>query len=102
MWGGPTALNPQMMQYSEDLLGRQNADGGWSYHRGGSWAEPTCYAILALAASGASHTAEVRRGAEWLRRCQRADGGLAPRESVPESTWLTALALLLPVGARRD
>src|SRR5579862_3968222 len=85
-----------MMLYSEDLLGRQNADGGWSYHRGGSWTEPTCYAILALAASGASHMVEVRRGVEWLRRCQRTDGGLAPRESVPESTWLTALALLLP------
>lgn len=87
-----------MMQYSEDLLGRQNADGGWSYHRGGSWTEPTCYALLALTASGASHTGEVRRGVQWLRRCQRADGGLAPRESVPESTWLTALALLLPAG----
>jgi hypothetical protein len=87
-----------MKQYSEDLLGRQNADGGWSYNRGGSWTEPTCYAILALTASGVSHTAEVRRGVEWLRRCQRADGGLAPRESVPESTWLTALALLLPPG----
>jgi len=87
-----------MMQYSEDLLGRQNADGGWSYHRGGSWTEPTCYALLALTASGASHTAEVRRGVEWLRRCQRADGGFAPRESVPESTWLTALTLLLPAG----
>jgi hypothetical protein len=85
-----------MMQYSEDLLGRQNADGGWSYHRGGSWTEPTCYAILALAANGASHTSEVRRGVEWLRRCQRPDGGVAPRESVPESTWLTALTLLLP------
>jgi hypothetical protein len=87
-----------MMRYSEDLLGRQNADGGWSYHRGGSWTEPTCYAILALAANGAGHAGEVRRGMEWLRRCQRADGGLAPRESVQESTWLTALALLLPSG----
>ena len=94
-----------MMRYSEDLLGRQNADGGWSYHRGGSWTEPTCYAILALAASGASHAAEVRRGVKWLRHCQRADGGLAPRESVQESTWLTALALLLPAdpeGIDRD
>ena len=84
------------MQYSEDLLGRQNADGGWSYYRGGSWTEPTCYALLALAASGMDHSGEVRRGVQWLRRCQRSDGGLAPRESVQESTWLTALALLLP------
>jgi len=87
-----------IMQYSEDLLGLQNADGGWSYHRGGSWTEPTCYALLALAASEGNHAVEVRRGGDWLRRCQRADGGLAPRESVAESTWLTALALLLPPG----
>ena len=84
------------MLYSEDLLGRQNADGGWSYFRGGSWTEPTCYALLALAASGPAHQAEVRRGMSWLQRCQRPDGGFAPRESVQESTWVTALTLLLP------
>jgi Prenyltransferase and squalene oxidase repeat len=84
------------MLYSEDLLGRQNADGGWSYFRGGSWTEPTCYALLALAASGTGHEAEVRRGMDWLKRCQRPDGGFAPRESVKESTWVTALPLLLP------
>ncbi len=87
-----------MMRYSEDLLGRQNADGGWSYRRGSSWTEPTFYALLALATDGAGHEPELRRGMDWLRRCQRADGGLAPRESVTESTWLTALALLLPAG----
>jgi hypothetical protein len=85
-----------MMSYSEELLGLQNTDGGWSYHRGGSWTEPTCYAVLALAASGMGDTLQVRRGAQWLRRCQRPDGGLAPRESVEASTWLTALTLLLP------
>ncbi len=87
-----------MMLYSEDLLGRQNADGGWSYFRGGSWTEPTCYALMALAASGAGHEVELRRGMEWLQRCQRPDGGFAPRESVKESTWVTALTLLLPAG----
>ncbi len=84
------------MLYSEDLLGRQNADGGWSYFRGGSWTEPTCYALLALAASGMGDAPEVRRGTAWLQRCQRPDGGFAPRESVQESTWVTALTLLLP------
>ena len=88
------------MLYSEDLLGRQNADGGWSYFRGGSWTEPTGYALLALAASGTGHTLEVRRGMSWLQRCQRPDGGFAPRESVKESTWVTALTLLLPPGAQ--
>ena len=56
------------MLYSEDLLGRQNADGGWSYRRGGSWTEPTCYAILALAAAGMDHAGEVRRGMAWRSR----------------------------------
>jgi hypothetical protein len=86
------------MSYSEDLLNRQNPDGGWGYHGGGSWTEPTCYALLALAAGDLAGSEAVRRGVLWLARCQRSDGGLAPRESVAESTWLTALALLLPAG----
>ena len=90
------------MSYSEDLLNRQNSDGGWGYHGGSSWAEPTCYALLALAAGDLTGSEAVRRGALWLARCQRQDGGLAPRESVAESTWLTALALLLPAGLLPD
>ncbi|HEV2198368.1 MAG TPA: prenyltransferase/squalene oxidase repeat-containing protein [Bryobacteraceae bacterium] len=84
------------MSVAEDLLSRQNADGGWSYAGGGSWTEPTCYALLGLAAAGVAAPAEIARGAAWLARCQRPDGGFAPRESVPESTWLAALVLLLP------
>jgi hypothetical protein len=84
------------MSVVEDLLSRQNTDGGWSYSRGGSWTEPTCYALLGLAAAGAAADSQAARGAQWLARCQRPDGGFAPRESVRESTWLGALALLLP------
>lgn len=84
------------MPVAEDLLARQNADGGWSYSKGGSWTEPTCYALLGLVAAGATAAAEIARGAMWLARCQRPDGGFAPRESVRESTWLGALVLLLP------
>jgi prenyltransferase/squalene oxidase-like repeat protein len=86
------------MSYPEGLLNRQNSDGGWGYHGGGSWTEPTCYALLALAAGDLAGSQAARRGALWLARCQRPDGGLAPRESVAESTWLTALSLLLPAG----
>src|SRR5258706_3792836 len=86
------------MSYSEDLLHRQNSDGGWGYDGGGSWTEPTCYALLALAAGDLAGSEAARRGALWLAPCQRSDGGLAPRESVAESTWLTALALLLPAS----
>jgi hypothetical protein len=85
-----------MTPHAENLLSRQNADGGWSYRSGSSWVEPTCYALLALAAGDVGDSRSAARGAEWLSRCQRSDGGLSPRENVQESTWLTALALLLP------
>jgi len=80
------------------LLSSQNPDGGWSYTRGGSWTEPTCYALLALSAAGQSASEEGQRAARWLAARQRADGGWAPRDVVPESTWVTSLLLLLPDG----
>jgi hypothetical protein len=86
------------MSYSEDILGLQNSDGGWGYSRGGSWTEPTCFALLGLAVSGKSSSEAALRGVRWLVRCQRSDGGFAPRESVSESVWLTALTLLLPAS----
>ena len=86
---------------AEELLGSQNNDGGWGYaatRQGGSWTEPTCYALLALAAAGQQSLPSVARGVQWLTHLQRKDGGFAPRESVPESTWQTALVLALPAG----
>jgi len=86
-----------MIPASPDLKETQNPDGGWGYRRGsGSWTEPTCYALLALAAEGRFASDEVRRGIKWLEVRQRADGGWAPRDGVDESTWVTALLLLLP------
>jgi hypothetical protein len=76
------------------LLQQQNPDGGWPYRRGGSWTEPTVYAVLALA--GAGDSAEVERGLQWIRAGQRDDGGWAARPGVGESCWVTALAALLP------
>ncbi len=84
------------MSYPQELQNCQNRDGGWSYSQGASWTEPTCYALLAFAAHNLADSDAARRGARWLAGCQRPDGGLAPRESVSDSTWLTALALLLP------
>jgi hypothetical protein len=79
-----------------DLLARQNADGGWPYRAGGSWTEPTVYALLALAASGQQDSSAVQLATKWLARNQRPDGGWAPSPSVDQTTWVTALVLVLP------
>jgi hypothetical protein len=80
----------------EWLIAKQNPDGGWPYARGASWTEPTAYAILALLAEGDSPAAE--RGIRWMQLAQRADGGWPPQRGVDHSTWVTALAALLPAG----
>jgi hypothetical protein len=51
---------------------------------------------MALSVSGSRESAAIERGASWLGTRQNSDGGFAPRESVAESTWVTALALLAP------
>ena len=79
----------------DDIRTAQNPDGGWPYRKGGSWTEPTVYALLAY------HAARVAapRGTDavsWLNTAQRSDGGWTPRLPVDESTWVTALVALLP------
>lgn len=78
------------------LIAKQNPDGGWPYARGASWTEPTAYAILALLAEGETRAAE--RGIRWMQLAQRADGGWPPQRGVDQSTWVSALAALLPAG----
>src|SRR5580704_4243258 len=78
----------------EFLLTKQNPDGGWPYLNGGSWTEPTVYAVLALLAWG--ETERSKRGLDWILRTQRSDGGWASRPGVGESSWVTALAALIP------
>jgi hypothetical protein len=87
----------------ENIRAAQNPDGGWPYRKGGSWTEPTVYALLA---HQAARTAPPR-GAEalaCLTAAQQPDGGWTPRRSVDQSTWVTALVALLPpetIGDRR-
>lgn len=65
------------------LLSVQNRDGGWSSgaaagqpdRPASSDAEGTARAIAALVAVGGGITEAVERGAAWLVRAQRADGG---------------------------
>jgi squalene cyclase len=76
------------------LLNKQNPDGGWPYMNGGSWTEPTVYAVLALLAAG--EAAPAKRGIAWILRTARPDGGWASRPGVGESSWVTALPTLIP------
>ncbi|MGO9229618.1 MAG: prenyltransferase/squalene oxidase repeat-containing protein [Bryobacteraceae bacterium] len=78
----------------EELVGKQNRDGGWPYIRGASWTEPTVYAVLALLAAGEKESA--RRGLRWVVRNERADGGWPAQPGIDQSTWVTALVALLP------
>jgi len=77
----------------EALIGRQNPDGGWPYSRGGSWTEPTVYAIMGLLSVDESKS--VQRGLAWLGSIARRDGGWPPRAGVDMSTWVTALVAIL-------
>ena len=56
--------------------------------------EPTVYAVLASLAAQQSRAAQ--RGIAWLRAIQRPDGSWPPQQGVDESTWVTALAALIP------
>jgi len=78
------------------LMRKQNPDGGWPYVRGCSWTEPTAYAVMALLSAGETGAAE--RGLRWLRTAQRPDGGFQPQPGVGGSSWVTALAALVPAG----
>ncbi|MFL6446386.1 MAG: prenyltransferase/squalene oxidase repeat-containing protein [Bryobacteraceae bacterium] len=82
------------------LLTWQNTDGGWGYHRGGSTTEPTTFALLALSVSGCGQTVAAERAVQWLAASQRSDGGWPPSRDVKQSTWVTALALILPKTMR--
>lgn len=79
----------------QEWRARQNEDGGWGYSRGCSWTEPTVFVLLAQSGDRDS----FRGGVRFLSSIARRDGGWSPHPGVEESTWVTALAALLPEEA---
>ena len=95
----PNQTPPSKLMDIATIIGLQNHDGGWSYRKAGSsWTEPTVFALLAQLC-GQSDAQSVERGFTWLRAAQRPDGGWPPSPSITQSTWVTAMAALLPRDA---
>jgi hypothetical protein len=79
----------------EQLLASQNSDGGWPYHKGTSWAEPTALVVLALEPGQTpSVDTALNRGIAWLLEQQRPSGGWTPQPGVKECTSATSIAAL--------
>src|SRR5580658_9093098 len=81
-----------------DWKSKQNRDGGWAYNKGCSWTEPTAFVLLAQSVTQVDRPS-FEAGLKFLRSTQRPDGGWSPQPDVVESTWVTAVAALLPEEA---
>ncbi len=81
-----------------DWKSKQNRDGGWAYNKGCSWTEPTAFVLLAQTVTQVDRPS-FEAGLKFLRSTQRKDGGWSPQPDVAESTWVTAVAALLPEEA---
>lgn len=80
-------------------------DGGWSYApEQPPHLEPTCLALLALAADRETHSQSITRGVAWLEQCAVGDGTYRLGRGRYEAAWGTALVLftLAELGAPKD
>jgi hypothetical protein len=75
------------------LLKTQNKDGGWGFFADSdSRVEATSWALLALRESPSEDREEIRRGLDFLRSTQLADGSWPSAQGQQEGSWVTALA----------
>lgn len=78
------------------LVSLAHPEGGWGYAPGQPpQVEPTCLAVLALAANPEQHADVVRKSVTVLCQWQDSDGAFRIRGGRPEAIWPTALALLV-------
>jgi hypothetical protein len=75
------------------LLKTQNKDGGWGFFADSeSRVEATSWALLALRESSSEDREEIRRGLDFLRSAQLADGSWPSAQGQQQGSWVTALA----------
>jgi hypothetical protein len=75
------------------LLKAQNKDGGWGFFADSdSRVEATSWALLALREASSGDREEIRRGLDFLRSTQLADGSWPAAQGQQHGSWVTALA----------
>jgi uncharacterized protein (DUF362 family) len=76
------------------LAGLACPEGGWGYAPGqGPHLEPTCLALLALAARRDEYAPVIESGLSFLRQCKNTDGTYRLPHGRREAAWPTALVL---------
>ena len=76
------------------LAGLARPEGGWAYTPSQPpHLEPTCLALLALAAQPERHQAAIAAGKAWLQTAAAGDGTYRLGRGRPEAVWPTALVL---------
>jgi uncharacterized protein (DUF362 family) len=82
------------LHYREALAAQACPGGGWGYAPGQpAHLEPTCLALLALAADRERFATPIRDGLAWLRQCAAGDGTYRLARGREEAVWPTALVL---------
>ncbi|HEV3116651.1 MAG TPA: hypothetical protein VGY58_06335, partial [Gemmataceae bacterium] len=80
----------------ENLLSHATPEGGWGYSPDqAAHLEPTCLALLALAAEPETYRAAINKGLSVVQRAANADGAFRFPEDREELVWPTALVLFL-------
>ncbi len=79
------------------------ADGGWGYHAGqSSHPEPTCLALVALAAEPQKFQPKLLRALRYLASQSLPDGSYRLAHGRPQAAWTTALVLFAKQAVNAD
>ena len=90
--------------YVEEILSRQNEDGGWSLAGGTSDVDLTAMALQALAKyrGGAAVSGAVERGLAWLAWAQEPDGTFISWDTVSSESVSQVIVVLTELGISLD